>query len=433
MYVVINETEYTAIKALSFAPEMDITGDALPIDEFAVDIVTADSIATGQQVGLYDDLDQIWALYWIISADRVDGATVRVTARSPLALLDRIQLAEAMYSAEPLADALEDVFTSLGPGWTAGIDYSVDSSFESTTLTGYCPAQTARERLQWIAFVIGAYVSTWGDDDVKILPLSSTDTLIPTSDTFWKPTLSYGSVVTAITITAYTFTASSTQSDSDYTSYSFPPGYVVTEQDFTLVNPDALASDAPNVIEVRDVYLVNSSNVSGLLSHLAQYWFKRLEVEADVVNNRSYFPGQRVTLSVSRDKMASGYIKSAVFSFGVQARAKLHLMAAENRPAAELVVTYVCNNAVLGQQRYMLPVGYVYQIDTVYLDITQDGHRYIYRPTTAQITGTMASSGNTATVTYAVALEQYNRALRIISVDGVTATTESGGNVAVIQ
>lgn len=433
MYAVINEVEYTAIKGLTFVPETDITGDELPIDEFSIDIKTADSIATGQQIALYDDLDQIWAVYWIIHADRVDGATVRVTAQSPLALLDRIQLAEVVYSAEPLDDALEDVFDSLGAGWTAGIDYSVDSSFDGETLTGYCPAQTARERLQWIAFVIGAYVSTWGDDEVKILPISSTDTLIPMGDTFYKPTLSYGSVVTALTITAYTFTASSSQSPSDYVSYSFPPGYVVTEQDFTLANPDALASDAPNVIEVRDMYLVNPSNVSGLLSHLSQYWFKRMEVDADVIDNRAYFPGQRVTICVSQDRMASGYIKSAAFAFGVQARARLHLMAADNRDAAVLVVTYVYDDIVIGQQRYTLPVGYSYTIDNPYLDITRNGHRYIYRPTTAQITGTMASGGNTATVVYAVALEQYNHALRIISVDGVTVTTESDENVAVIQ
>ena len=139
-----------------------------------------------------------------------------------------------------------------------------------------------------------------------------------------------------------------------------------------------------------------------------------------------------VVVAVHKSKLQAvgGAIRTAL---GVQARARLHLMAAENRPAAELVVTYVCNNAVLGQQRYTLPVGYSYSIDNPYLDITRDGHRYIYRPTTAQITGTMASGGRTVTVDYAVALDLYKGVLHVISVDGIEEVTESGETIGVIE
>lgn len=82
MYVTINQTDYTALRNLSFAPETDVTGNAVPINEFSVEIITDDNISYGQYAWLYDDRDNLWAKYWIIYAERISADAVAIRAQS---------------------------------------------------------------------------------------------------------------------------------------------------------------------------------------------------------------------------------------------------------------------------------------------------------------------------------------------------------------
>ena len=48
MYVIIDLTTYSGVRNLSFAPQTDVTGSAVPINEFSLEIVTTDDISFGQ-------------------------------------------------------------------------------------------------------------------------------------------------------------------------------------------------------------------------------------------------------------------------------------------------------------------------------------------------------------------------------------------------
>lgn len=437
MYLRVDGTDYTELKNLSFAPEVALTATTLPINGFSVDVVTADDITEGMYAELYDDLGNLWANYWIQKAYRTDASTVRVYAYSEISLMESVELEGIMYNNTPILDVLFGIMLrqSGASGIVTPIDYDIDPSLESITVTGYCPPQTARERLQWVCFAYGAYVKTSFNAKPEILPIRDTAQLIPANKTFFRPTVNVDRRVTEIRVTAYTFTqGTQTAAEllADDTSYIFPLPWVATEQLYTLSNPDATAADGDNPIEVDELYLVNQGNVSDLLNRLAARYFSRESVELDVIDNAEFIPGDKAIVYSRLDTLYTGYIEAASFRFGLQARAKLRLAAAQQVTGAALTVEYTYDGNVIRKEQYFLPVGYPYEISTVYVDKTKSGVRRIYRPTMNAITGTMAEAA-TVQVPCEVALRLKNNVLTVLSVDAVEVVTQSDIAVGVIS
>ena len=431
MKLIIDETTYTTLQNLSYAPQVDVTGSELPINTFEVDVITTDTITDGVFAELRDDRNRLYANYYITKAERQAANVVRVYAESPLALLDRITLQAVMYSSKNAKDAIDDCFTSLGPGFTVGIDYVVAQSLQSATITGYCPEQTARERLQWICFAIGAYVRTFKTTAVTIIPVDTTERLVPLEKTYFRPTQQINEWVTAIKITSFAFSQASSQADweNDDSSYRFPLPWVATEQEITLTNNDAPASAPENIVEISEMYLVNSGNVSAIASRLAAIHFKRGTVQLDAINNGDFWPGEKLIVYTDEDSMVAGMLMAETFAFGNQAKATMNVRVSETKTAATLVINYKYGDDKLDDAQYLLPVGYTYEIENPYLDIPSGGHRYIYRPQNTAATGTMSSGTNTNNQPYDIALDAEDMNLKIISVDDVTV--QSSGNIAV--
>jgi hypothetical protein len=186
-----------------------------------------------------------------------------------------------------------------------------------------------------------------------------------------------------------------------------------------LQNPDAPGAAPENVVTIEGVYLVNDNNVSGILTHLSQWYFKRMEVELDAIDNAAYIPGDKVVVCVDESSMVSGFINSADFAFGLQSKARLHLTAAENRETGNLMIVYMYDDTQLDCRNYLFPVGYSYEILNPYPDITMNAHRYIFRPENEKATGTIVAGENTNTQDCLVALDWYEGILEVISVDGL--------------
>ena len=73
MKCVIGGNTYTAVDSLGFSPQADLTGNSLPINKFEVRLFTNDVISYGQFAELRDDLDNLWARYWISYAERIEA------------------------------------------------------------------------------------------------------------------------------------------------------------------------------------------------------------------------------------------------------------------------------------------------------------------------------------------------------------------------
>jgi hypothetical protein len=146
-----------------------------------------------------------------------------------------------------------------------------------------------------------------------------------------------------------------------------------------------------------------------------------------VINNAAYAPGDRVMLYTDDEHIKSGYITGAVFAFGLQSKATLTLTGTGDIEAANLIITYEYDGVQLDKKTYLLPVGMTYTITNPYIDMTMNGHRYIYRPEDEAATGTIASGTNTDTEEYDIALDLYRGNLHIISVDEVTVDSNDIG------
>ena len=61
----INGNTYTAFDSLRFNPEVDLSNDSLPINEFEARLFTNANISYGQWAVLKDDNNNVWAWYWL--------------------------------------------------------------------------------------------------------------------------------------------------------------------------------------------------------------------------------------------------------------------------------------------------------------------------------------------------------------------------------
>lgn len=416
MKITVGSTTYTDIESIDFAPETDVTGSKVPINQFSADINTTDSIAVAQDAMLYDDSGKLWAKYWITDTQRHTKNVIRIIAQSAILLLDRRALGAVMYSSAPIATVISDIFTG------TSVSYSLDSSF-TDTISGYCPEQTARERLQWVCFTIGAYLKTFFTDKVEILPVSDTTTVIPASKTYYRPKVSYGDYVTAVKITAYTYTAGTPTATDKWVQVG-GNYYIQTTQDFTIGNSDAPSTAEENVVEVKDVSLINSDNISAILSRLSNYYFNRDTFDADVIDEGEYIPGKRYTVQIDKSSLIGGFMQSAQFSFGHSAKASIKVRQTKIVDGVLLMIKYLYGETQLGSQRYLFPTGYAYSVENPYIDRLADGHRYVYYPVNDSATGTMGSSLTEDDEQYSVALDFAENILSIYNVDKISQSDE---------
>lgn len=411
MYASINNKTYTKLRDLSFSPQADITGAEIVINQLVVTIKTDDEIAIGQEVSLYDDRDQIWAKYWITDSDKYDEYSWKIVAQSFVLLLDRKKMPAKMYAGVSAASAIAEIMGS--------VSYRLDSSV-SGTITGFAPEQSARERLQWVCFCLGAYVKTFFNDKIEILDVGEDLTVIPLKKTFWKPSVSYDDYVTAIKLKLYTYRQGTPETTDKYVtveSGGTEVYYIETTQDITISNPNVPASVPENIIEFNSVKLVNSTNASEIASRLSTYYFMRMEVDAEIINNAEFKPAERLAVYLNEQTLVEGYMKTADFTFGTQAKAKIKLAQSRAIDAVAAVIRYLWDTTLILAQTYYLPKNYGFSLQTQYLEKYMDDHRYVFYPEDDEAEGNTGTEGTTVEVQNELALDYYEGALVLYNVD----------------
>lgn len=430
MIIRINNVDYSEIKNLSFAPETDVIGKTVPINRFTVEIKSSTLIQPNDFAYLLDNNADTWAYYWITDSYFIETGWQKIIAQSTMILLDRCIMPAKMYDGtDTFADVIGEIFDSIQTAFPSMTVVDVDASFANTTIEGYAPEQNARDRLLWVCFCARAYVKSFFNQYVEILPVDRTETLIPAEKTFYKPKMEVGDYVTELRIVAYTYTL--TQTDPARTDKYVKIGndvYIQTEQEYALQNPSVPVTVADNVVKLNKNTLVNQNNVQGILNDLASYYFNRYTVSADVIDDAEFLPADKVIVS-NNEYLTSGYIKSANFKFGHHSRASLKIQAANAIEADTLAVVYLCDTDELGRKEYLLPIGYAYSIQNPYLDLMPDAVRRIYRPVNEYATGTVVSGGVTDNEQYEIAVEAEEREVLLLI---VSSATESDSVVTIV-
>lgn len=432
MKIVVNNTEYTAIKDLKFSEQIDILCEELPINEFTAEIKTTDNIEVGNFARLYDNRGTLWANFWIISSDRYTDDTITIYCQSIITVLDRLTVPSYIYDNADFTTTTTALFQLFN------ITVSIDTAFQGVVITGYAPEQTVRERLQWICFSSGAYIQSTFTNQIQIKSINSgIQGYITPQKIYQFPSVSYEDYVSVISITYYEYTQNIPTIDQDYvkiwdTTDEYYRMYVQTQQTIILINPNVPQTVKPNVLEIKDIYLINSANVNDVINRLAAYHFNRVTLKMDIVNNGEYLSGNKYILALPNSSdVAIGIISSNDWSFGFNHKSSAELKHGTISQAVQLNLNAIWTDeqALLRSWVYYLPSGYAYSINNPILDITTNGERDIYRPINTQATGTMGTSETTDNEEYIKALTYERRKLYIYSVDNVAFDTENQGAV----
>jgi len=425
MIIRIGNTDYDKIKNIDFCPETDVIGKSLPINRFTVDVCTDDPIEPNTLIYLLDGNADVWAYYWLTDAYYIDTGWKRIIAQSTIMLLDRVTMPAKMYDGtDTFNDVIGEIFQSIQTMFPSMTVVSVDASLASTVISGYAPEQKARDRLLWVCFCARAYVKTFFNSYTEILPVDSTETIVPADKTFWKPEVKANDYVTEIKIRAYTYTL--TQTDPARTDKFVKIGndvYIETSQDFSIQNQSIPVTVAENVVNLQKVTLVNPNNANAILADLAEYYFSRFSVSAEFVNNGEFLPGEKVIVN-NTENLYAGYIKSAKFTFGHNAKSAVEMQATVPIEADTLTIECVYNTTVLATYAYLLPVGYALSVENQYLDMYNNGVRTIFRPENEYATGTVVSGGTTIQEPYEVAIEAENEEIYLLIVESVSEDDE---------
>lgn len=428
---------FERIGNISFDPSVSATGETLKANQVSCDIIEESytkmsHITLGEALSLYSDNNDLWARYYIQKVEIIDSKTVRVLAESVISLLGDSEMDATMYNAKTVLSILRDEIFY----WNEFpyIRWRVADTIGLKTITGYCPAQTRRERLQWICFVIGAYVKDFMSDRVEILQLPdpmaavSRNELVPDSKVYWRPRITQDEAPSTVRVTAYSYEERAPYDSTEkYVEVGTKgeSGYKVfvetTNTTSAIVRtPDTVV--APNDVEIKDVRIVNRTNVSSVLNRLASTYRDERRLSFDVVNNGEYIPGQRVAVNTDSSYMYVGYIESVNFSFGMQSKSTVTMLVTYRAGSSPVNIRYMWNGMQVGKRTFRFPTGYKYEIENEFMDLTFNGHRYVFRPKTKTVTGTATANGTNHTVQMDIALNYYNGDLQVISVDNMTLT-----------
>ena len=373
---------YTAIRNLSFDPEIDLTGQELIVNGFTVEIETDDNISSGQRVLLEDNLNNIWVRYWVIKTERKQKNFITVEAKSMLYFLDRYSMKHRFYDNIRLDTALLEIFNTVG-------ETLVDLRYANTEIpqmriNGYCPTQTARERLQSILMATGTYISEYMKawlvvTDVPNLGTSVLDddygTIIEANSVFMKPKLISNDAVSALHLTYYSVTAydsgsGKTIQDEDGGTYWYETG-----------GGTASSSGTGNYVDVKDNMMVDYTSYQTIFDNLIAYYISRTDrVEADVINNGIVFPGTRVLLpfDIESGKLVMGYVRAVDFTYGNQIRSKLSIFPAMVIDGAKVTLKYVCNGETVHTEIKLYTIGYLIEIHEGQIQVLTNGHLRTY-------------------------------------------------------
>lgn len=417
MYILCNGTRYRELKSLTFAPQVDILGNELVVNEFKAEIITDDDITIGKYAKLCGKSGRVWAYYRITEAQRLSQHSVTIKAQSDVLILDRKALPAMMCNNTSAKTIINECFT------TFGLTCDIADDLADVNLNGYLPEQTARQRLQWVCFVMGAYVQSFFNTKCTIKKIDDTITNITTDKTFYRPKLSYKDYVTSVTATAYSYTAGTPGNTDEWVKVGNTT-YIQTSQKASLNNSDAPLDAPANVVDLSGITIVNEDNVSGVLSRLADEYFNREQLSAEILNEGEVQPADMIRVFDGVKSLITGYVKSASFTFGNSSKSAVVLTQTVISDAVQVTLSYRYDGIEIDRETFNFPPNTDYTLQNSYVDVTAAGQRRVYLPLKKETKGNTGGGDTVKRVNCDIALEYQDNILSILSVDSVTQSEE---------
>lgn len=408
------------IRKLTLVGEVDVTCQSIPMGSMTIEVLTTEDLKTGKYL-IYECEGTAGAavcLWRIKSIEPIDDKYTRITAEPCIARFDEIEMEEGMVSGSTNMGQIDGVITP----------YNAFHDNLNFNAYGYLPGQNGRDRLTWLLFVSGQYLSCYGgykeysgtnearsgEYCFQLRTFHSSADLIPYERTFANASFSRRDHVSEIVMTTYDFVRSADMLlDTD--DYRFPTPWIAmntevssnsiingSANEITIGEADANAVSQPEYrkILIDNIYIVTANNAIDIMRRLVEYYMNTLEMTVDVLNAFDYCAGDRVIVYAARDRLVQGIIERATYEVGNYVRSTLKLVCVVDVPGAWLTMNYTVDGVTIGHDRRYLPVGMSYSIKNPTLTRESNGTILRYIPSNQSTRGTMGAQDATVNVTY---------------------------------
>lgn len=149
--------------------EVDPTLGSLSVDTSRFEVLSPSGMALNpqenQRMELYRDA-RLLAAHYIESSSRETDKRYIFDCQSAVGMLEDDYLG-GIYKEVPVDDVVSDILN----GWR----YEIADELRTAEITGYLPVCPRWEALQQVVFAIGAMVTTFGTDKIRLVPLPEVD------------------------------------------------------------------------------------------------------------------------------------------------------------------------------------------------------------------------------------------------------------------
>ena len=300
-----------------------------------------------QAMKLYAD-DVLMGTYYIDTAKRTASNQYDIKTKDAIGILAEQSYMGGMYNGVLASNIISDIFNK------CNLKYELDQSLSSKTITGYIPIMTCRDALTWICMAIGGVVNTAYSEKTVIKPLETqVKHTINTHEQFTGASIETLSKVTGVSVEGYKYTTTSetvelfndtlnstitvqfgepmhslsitngtiVESNVNYAVIKGTGATVLNGKRYSVstivsskMNPSLGALDLQNIVELKNVTIINSSNIVEVRDKIYNYYTNNKRVNTKIVVGENKL-GDKVNVDTLYEGTKTGTIERMSTTF----------------------------------------------------------------------------------------------------------------------
>ena len=200
--------------------------------------------------GQQEESSSTVGVYYLSDSRRTAKRIYSLNCEDAIGVLERDSFSGGVYNGYSARQLISDIVDG-----QFEVVYDPSSGIGDESLTGILMPSTRREALQQVLFAFGVCAATDGGETIRIFLPGGTPESIGAGRTYTGASVDTSAVITAVRVTAHTYTKS-----SDGSIEIGGERYRDTETVYTVENPDVTSNTKTNVVEITGATLVSAAN-----------------------------------------------------------------------------------------------------------------------------------------------------------------------------
>lgn len=238
--------------------------------------------------------DFLIGVYYINEHKRTAETVYDLRCQDAIGILNDDTFPGGVYTNYSAKKLLQDII---------GKDFDIDfSGVADMSLTGIIQPTSKRGAIQQVAFAWGVCIATDGGGVVRVFHLDNEPEAIGPNRTYTGATVETSAIVTAVRVTAHTYTQSAS-GNIEVNGVKYQDATSV----YTVTNPNVTANDKQNVKEISGATLVSPAIGQATAQRVYDFYARRNTARAKIVW-KSELLGDCVTVPNAWGKPSTGNI-----------------------------------------------------------------------------------------------------------------------------